>query len=116
MPTGLSSRSQPCTSRFSRLRCRSPASGDGGVTLMRSFIPITLLVQIALDRRRSQKLLDPFCLVESLVDSKANLRCELEVNAPRDLAAHEFLVALERGDHLGLIAPAERHDIDGRDP
>jgi hypothetical protein len=31
----------------------------------------------------------------------------------RDLAAQEFLVALERGHHLADVAAAKRHDVDG---
>src|SRR5207253_4990274 len=75
-----------------------------------------LLVEVPLDLRCSQKLLDPFRFVESLVDAESNLRCELEVNAPRDLAAQEFLVALECAEHFALVASAERHHVDGREP
>ena len=64
-----------------------------------------LLVEIAPDRRRSQKLLDPFRFVESFVDAEANVRSEFQVNAMRDLAAQEALVALERRDHRVLVWP-----------
>src|SRR2546429_373275 len=105
MPTGLSSTSQPCTSRFSRLNCPPlPAGGGGALTALDSFIRSFtfggFLVEVLLDRRRSQKLLDPFRFVESLVDAKSNLRCKFQVNAPRDLPAQKFLVALERRHHL----------------
>ena len=63
-----------------------------------------------MDRRRSQKLLDPFCFVESLVDAKSNLRCKFQVNAARDLAAHVFLVAIERIDDRLDVMP-----LGGRD-
>src|SRR5262245_34244824 len=101
MPTGLSSTSQPCTSRFSRLNC-PPLPAAGGALrapepVIRSFTFSRLLVQVPLDRRRSQKLLDPFRFVESLINAESNVRCEFQVNAPRDLAAQEFLVALQRG-------------------
>ena len=72
--------------------------------------------EIAPDRGRSQKLLDSFGFVESLVDPKPDLRCEFQVNVPRDLAAQEALVALERGEHRVRVAAAERHHVDGREP
>ena len=72
--------------------------------------------EIATDFRCSQYLLDPFRFVESLVGAKTNLRCEFQVNAMRDLAAQEFLVALERRDNLLLVLAAERHHVDGREP
>ena len=72
--------------------------------------------EIAPDLRCSQNLLDPFRFVESLVGAKTNLRCEFQVNAMRDLAAQEFLVALERRDNLLLVLAAERHHVDRREP
>src|SRR5205085_10379575 len=72
--------------------------------------------EVALDRRRSQKLLDPFRFRESLVDSETNLRSKFQVNVPRDFAAQKFLVALERGQYRLRVAAAERHDVDGGEP
>ena len=45
-----------------------------GKTLLTSRIVVFLIGKIALDHRRSQKLLDPFCFIESLVDSKTDFR------------------------------------------
>ena len=63
---------------------------------------VLLVCEVALDVGCSQKLLDPFRFVESFVDAKANFRSKFQVNATRDLAAHEALVALERRDHVCL--------------
>src|ERR1051325_10826666 len=68
------------------------------------------------DRGCSQKLLDPFRFVESLVDAKSDLRCKFEVNAPGDLAANVAAVALQRAEYLLFVAAAERHDINRRQP
>ena len=75
-----------------------------------------LLLEIALDLRRSQKLLDPFRFVESLVDAEADVGCEFQVDVARDLAAQEALVALERREHRVRVASAERHHVDRGEP
>jgi hypothetical protein len=130
MPTGLSSTTQPWTSRFFIFlaACREDSAAPGrprfgapnrivdnvlvAVDIIRPFSPS----RSRLHRRRSQKLLDPFRFVESLVDAEANFGRKFQVNAPRDLAAHIALVALERGDHFFDVAAAERHHIDRREP
>src|SRR5262245_3943007 len=117
MPTGLSSTTQPCTSRFSRLSCPPPRGGAGASpVVVNSFILAGLLLEVAANLRCSQKLLDSFGFVESLVDSEANVRCKFQINVARNLAAQEAFVALERRQHLGAVAPAKRHYVDGREP
>src|SRR6266403_3158497 len=111
MPTGLSSTTQPCTSRFSRLR----ACGDDGSASTRVNILI-LVVEVALHRRCSQQLFDPLGLVETLVELESDVRREFQIDAPRNLAAQETLIAFERGEYRVRIASAERHDVDGREP
>ncbi len=96
------------------LALRLPGRVHGGG--LRQLLVIRLVVEIAPHRGRSQKLLDSFGFVESLVERKPDLRCEFQVNAPRDLAAQVPLVALERGDHVVLVAAAERHHVDGGEP
>src|SRR5262249_47167894 len=109
MPIGLSRISQPLTLRFSRRRCAgAPSGGFAGESLI-----VIGRLEVAADCRRSQKLLDSFRLVESLVHAEADVGCEFQVNATRDLAAQEFPVAVEGGEHLLLVAAAERHDVDG---
>src|SRR5713101_4942364 len=154
MPIGLSSTTQPWTSRLSRrgwpwCRCLLPRpccsltgatpaspfafeklfssapseSPIGGsmvlfavVTIIRSLFRIwRIWCEVSLHRRCSQQFLYSFRFIESFVDAEADVRCEFQVNAPRDLAAQELLVALQRRDHLVGVAPAERHDIDGRE-
>src|SRR5579864_2700191 len=120
MPIGLSSTIQPCTSRFLLFfgfsagappSSRNVWSAIGAARREASFIVI-LVRKIALDCRRSQKLLDPFRFVESLVDAKANLGCKFQVNAARDLAADITFVAIERFEHFLFVLAAERHDVD----
>ena len=73
--------------------------------------------EIALHHRCSQKLLDPFRFVESLVDAEANLGRKFQVNAPRDLAAHIASCCVPSASSTAFdVAAAERHDIDGREP
>src|ERR1051326_7869861 len=119
MPIGLSSTIQPWTSRFLFFFAGCTPAGCWSVATSSSrgasFI-IILVSKIALDCRRSQKLLDPFRFVESLVDAKPNLRCKFQVNAARDLAAHITFVAIERFEHLLFVVAAERHDVDGGEP
>src|SRR5215472_6231930 len=114
MPTGLSSTTQPCTSCFSRLRCcfPSPACGGGPGRGPVSFIFVATL-QIALHPRGMQQFLDALGLLEPLVEAEADVRREFHVDAMRDLAAQEALVALERVEHRLLVAAAERHHVDG---
>ena len=89
MPIGLSSTSQPWTSRFSRLRCPWPPPCDdaGASPRLHSLILAILRVEIAPDLGCSQKLLDPFGFVESLVDPKrisgANFRLTRRAISPR---------------------------------
>ena len=78
--------------------------------------PSSLRCEIALNLRCSQYLLDPFRFVESFVDVESEVRCELQVNAMRDLAAQKFFVALERRDDRLRVASAERHHVDGGEP
>src|SRR5579871_2678106 len=119
MPTGLSSTTQPCTSNFSRLRCfpPSPACGGGPGRGPVSFIVVGPLfvagLEAALHARGVQQLLDARGLLEPLVDAEADVGRELHVDAMGDLAAQVALVALERLDHRLLVAPAERHHVDG---
>src|SRR5262249_25265713 len=70
----------------------------------------------ALDRRRSQKLLDPFRFVESLNCSKTYFRCKFEGKAPGDLAADVPVVAFQRVEHFLFVASAKRHDVNGGQP
>src|SRR4029079_6677715 len=97
------SRSCPpaCQRRATPLRRASCASSAPAVSRRgsaSSFI-FRLVAQVALHLRRSQKLLDSFCFVESLVDAEADVRRKFQVNVPRDLAAQEALIALERSQH-----------------
>src|SRR5262249_56851978 len=80
------------------------ASEGGGHAL---FVSVAFPVEVALDRRRPQQLLDAFRLVESLVDAKADFRGELQVDAAGELAANEFLVAVERVEHPALVPAAD---------
>src|SRR5215510_16146145 len=92
-------------SRACAAAARSPSSRlRAGSTFV-----IRLVLEVAPDRGRSQKFLDSFGFVESLVEPESDLRCKFQVNVPRDLAAKEALVALERGEHLVAVAPAQRH-------
>src|ERR1700722_13663600 len=86
------------------LRVRSPA------------LFVLIAVEVALNRRRSQKLLDPLCFLESLVSLESNFRSKFQVDAPPDLTAHITLVAIECFDHLIDVAAAERHHINRREP
>src|SRR5215218_4411582 len=112
MLIGLSRTTQPSTLRFSRRRCAGGAFDEA----RESVIAVFALVQVASDRGCSQKLLDPFRFVESLVEPEANVRSKFQVNAPGDFSAEIFLVAIERSQHLLLVAPAERNDVDGGEP
>jgi len=69
-----------------------------------STVIVRLVVEIALDRRCSQQLLDSFGFIEAFVDSKPDVGCKFQVDVPRDLAPQEALVALERGEHRLRIA------------
>src|SRR6266536_2089643 len=109
MPTGLSMMTQPWTSCFSGLREAPGAS-------IASMLAIGPSGEIALDRGRPQQSLDPFRLAESLVDAEADVGREFEIHLLGDRAAHVALVAVERRQDLRLVAPAERHHVDGRQP
>ena len=69
-----------------------------------------------MDYRRSQKLLDPFCFVESLVEAESNLGSKFQVNAPGDLTAHVSFIAIKSVEHFFAVAASERHHIDGGEP
>src|SRR5262249_7447268 len=111
MPTGLSSTIQPWTSRFIALTAGSARGGRGSSTLA-----IGAPAKIALHRRRAQQVLDAFRLVEAIVDPEPDLGRELQIDLTRDDAPQIALVALERLEHLRLVASAERHHIDGGKP
>src|SRR5262249_557921 len=72
--------------------------------------------EVALDCGRSQELLDPFGLLEAIVDCEPDVRRKFQVDAPSNLAAQESPVAVQRREHRISIAPAERHCVDGRKP
>src|SRR6185312_406444 len=124
MPTGLSSATQPCTSRLSRLNCClrgrgacAPSPACGEVSAFAGWLGLFIVVlQIAHHRRRAQQLVDPLGFGETLVDAEADVGREFQVDALGDLDAQKFLVALEGGDHLLGVAPAHRHDVDGGEP
>src|ERR1700688_3308646 len=95
MPTGLSSTSQPFTSRFSRLTrgfcsdaatvmdIRSQAGVDerGARPSRVSFIRLAGRREIALHRGRSQQALDSLRLLEPIVDQETDIGCEFQVDA-----------------------------------
>ena len=63
--------------------------------------------EIAFDRRRAQQPVDALGLGEAVVDAKADVGREFQIDAMRDLGADKFLVALEGGDDLvGVTAPS----------
>src|SRR5262249_7691413 len=109
MPTGVSTIAQRWSPCYSRLRAPSRASQTA------SMLVIGASGEAALDRRRAPQLLDPLGFPEPLVDAEADVGRELEVHLPGDHAAHVALVAIERREHLRLVAPAERHHVDGRE-
>src|SRR5499427_10492355 len=78
MPTGLSRTTQPCTSRFTRL---GSAARTASQRRALSTVIVRLVVEIALDRRRSQQLLDSFGFIEALVESKPDVGCKFQVDA-----------------------------------
>src|SRR6185436_6385531 len=124
MPIGLSTTIQPWTSRFSRRNCcldffpgdgpaTSPSRGEATASAARDSLLIAVLaLEVALDRRCSQQLLDPFRFVESLVGAESNLGSKFQVDVVCDLAAQIALVAVQRLDHLFDVAAAERHHVD----
>src|SRR5450631_2634324 len=129
MPTGLSSTTQPWTSRLSRLNCLcglarggSACSAPSGAAKSASvastilFIAILILGQVALHFRLTQQLLDALDFREAVIDAEPQIRCKFEVYGVSDLAAQESLVALEGGDHLVSVAAGKRHDVDGGQP
>src|SRR5580704_15192060 len=122
MPTGLSRMIQPCTSRFLRFFAGCAASGTAAVPASGAFaigadsFIVSLVGEVALHCRSSQKLLDALGFAEALVEAKTNLRCKFQVNAPRDFAAHVLFVAVERLKHVRLVAAAKWHDVDGGEP
>jgi hypothetical protein len=81
-----------------------------------SLIILVLVVEVAPDLGGLQKFLDARGFVEAVVDAEAQFGSEFQVHAPRDLAAQIALVAVERCHDFLLVAPAERHHIDSREP
>ena len=133
MPTGLSSTTQPCTSRFSRRNCcfaccalrrRRLRNRDfvtscvrRGEVLERLFVHSSSSPSRSrFHRRRAQQLVDALRLVEPLVQAEAQVGRKLHVDVMRNFLAHEFLVLLESGEHRLCILAAERHQIDRRKP
>ena len=123
MPTGLSSTTQPCTSRLSRLNCclrcfgvprlaSVARSGESGWRLgvdtrlrespQTSSFDRSLVVVICSRSRctagERSSLSMRSASVEAVVDAEADVGREFQIDAVRDLGAQEFLVALERGD------------------
>src|SRR5262249_34248203 len=92
------------------------AAGSASQRRALSTVVIRLVVEVALDRGRSQQLLDSLGFIEALVEPEPDVGREFQVDAARNLAAQEALVALERGEHRFRVAPAQRHDVDGREP
>src|SRR5262249_6485107 len=101
-----------------RRASRAWASAAGSASQRRalSIVVIRLVVEVALDRGRSQQLLDSLGFIEALVEPEPDVGREFQVDAARNLAAQEALVALEPGEHGFRVAPAKRHDVDGREP
>src|SRR5581483_9909919 len=88
MPVGLSSTTQPCTSRLSRLNCLRFGAASAASLIVNC--------QVARDRRRAQQLVDTLSLLETVVNAKANVRRKFQIDAARDLGAQALLVAFER--------------------
>src|SRR5579875_3145636 len=122
MPIGLSSTTQPCTSRLSRLKGfrgegSSAAGGGCGVTSRRvgSFI-VDLFSQVASDFWRPQQPVNSLGFIEAFIKTEANLRRKFQIYATRDLRTQFPLVAVESvEDRLG-VASAERHHVNGGKP
>src|SRR5450631_4428049 len=89
MPTGLSSTTQPWTSRLSRLNClcgfargRSACSAPSGVARPASvastilFIATLILGQVAPQFRRTQQLLDTLDFGEPVIDAETQIGSE----------------------------------------
>src|SRR3974390_1086587 len=91
-------------------------ANDSGLVGTMSMLSLFLVAapEIALDRGCSQKLLDPFRFVESLVDAKSDLRCKFEVNTPRNFAADVSAVAVKRAEHFLFVPSTKRHDVNCR--
>jgi hypothetical protein len=73
-------------------------------------------MEVSLDCGCSQELLDPFGLLEAIIDREPDVRRKFQIDAPSNLAAQEPPVTVQRGKHRIGIVPAERHCIDGRKP
>src|SRR5581483_5845580 len=84
-------RTDPCFETAASPPSRHAGGRDGAICC-RSLVVLAL--EVALDRRRSQQLLDPFRFVKAVIDAEADLGSELQVNSPRQLAAQEAFVAL----------------------
>src|ERR1043166_4708294 len=111
MPTALSSTTQPWMSSFGRRRWPAGSSGRWASTLA-----IIASGEVALDRRRAQQLLDPLRLVEPLVEPEPDVGREFQIDLAGNDAGRLGSVAFERGDARLLVAPAQRHHVDGREP
>src|SRR5262249_14691493 len=90
-PHGSSSCLPVCRARPSRARraSRAWASAAGSASQRRalSTVVIRLVVEVALDRGRSQQLLDSLGFIEALVESEPDVGGKFQVDAPRNLAA-----------------------------
>src|SRR5262245_43359931 len=102
MPTGLSSTIQPWTSRFGALMAGAARGAPVASTLSTG-----ASAEIALHCRRAQQILDTLRLIEAVVDPEPDVGREFQVHLPRDDATQIALVALQRLDHLRLVASAE---------
>src|SRR6185437_4288089 len=102
MPTGLSSTTQPCTSRLSRLNCFGRSTRGGAVAMvvgasaLRTSSVIAVLFEIAFDLRRAQQLFDALGFGETIVHPESEIGREFQIDAVGDFATQEFLVALEQ--------------------
>lgn len=69
-------------------------------------------LKIALDAIGIEQRVDTRDIIETVVDTEAHVRRKFQIDLMRQLAAQKFLVAIERGQDLGLVRAAERHNVD----
>src|SRR5262245_54904427 len=74
-------------------------------------LALLAVIQIALDVRRAQQLVDALGFGKAIVDAKTDIGCKLQVDAVGDLGPQIFLMSFEGGHNLFGIAAAHRHDI-----
>src|SRR6476661_233864 len=84
MPTGLSSATQPCTSRLSRLNCCLRALGGAASAMRASSLIAAPVAEIARHRRRAQQLVDALGFGETLVDAEAQIGRKFQIDTLRD--------------------------------